>query len=355
MITAGELADRLGAEVEGDPERAIGAIQPPELAGPDDLAYLADERHPPKSLRAGVLLIGRKRARDGLPAEATLLRHPHPHLGFALAIGILHPAPPAPWQGIDASASIDPSARIGEGSVVGPRAVIGPEVEIGRGVRIDAGVVVVARCQIADGVHLHPNITIYPETRIGEGTTIHAGAVIGSDGFGFVPTADGAEKIPHVGGVEIGAQVEIGANTTIDRGVLGDTVIHDGAKIDNLVQIAHNCEIGPGVIIAAQVGIAGSTRVGAQAMLGGQTGVAGHLTIGARARTAGQAGVCSDIAEGLEVMGFPATDVRIARRAYVLIFQLPEFRRRLEELARRIEAALPRDESEDEPKEKQVR
>jgi len=347
LITAGELAERIGAEVEGDPGRRIAALRPPEAAGPGDLAYLADGKRAPSTFGAGVILVGRDRARDGLPESATLLRHPHAHLGFARAIGILHPEPPPPWTGIDPSATVHESARIGEGAIVGPRAVIGPDVVLGRDVRVDAGTVIVARCRIGDGAHLHANVTLYPGTRIGPGSIIHSGAVIGADGFGFVPTPTGAVKIPHIGGVEIGAQVEIGANTTVDRGVLGDTVVQDGAKIDNLCQIAHNCVIGRGTVLAAQVGIAGSAKIGSGVQIGGQVGAAGHITIGDRARIAAQSGVCNDVAEGEEVMGFPATDSRIARRAYVLLFQLPELRRHIEQLARRIEAAIPAEERED--------
>jgi len=347
LITAGELAERLGAEVEGDAHRAIEAIRPPEAAGPRDLAYLADGKRAPAKFRAGVILIGRDRALEGIPDTATLLRHPHAHLGFARAIGILNPEPPPPWSGIDASATVHESAEIGEGAIIGPRAVIGPDVIVGRRARIDAGTVIVARCRIAEGAHLHPNVTLYPGTRIGVGTIIHSGAVIGADGFGFVPTQAGAVKIPHIGGVEIGAHVEIGANTTVDRGVLGDTVIQDGAKIDNLCQIAHNCVIGRGTVLAAQVGIAGSAKIGSSVQIGGQVGAAGHITIGDRARIAAQSGVCNDVAEGEEVMGFPATDSRVARRAYVLLFQLPELRRHIEQLARRIEAAIPAEERED--------
>lgn len=347
MITAGELAERLGAEIEGDPRRSVAAIRPPESAGPQDLAYLADGRRTPATLRAGILLLGRDRTADGLPENATILRHPHPHLAFARAIGLLHPEAPSPWSGVDPTASVHPSAEIAAGAIVGPRAVIGPDVIVASGARIDPGTVVVARSRIGERAHLHSNVTLYPGTRIGPRTIIHSGAVIGADGFGFVPTPQGMEKIPHIGGVEIGADVEIGANTTVDRGVLGDTVIMDGAKIDNLCQIAHNCVIGRGAALAAQVGLAGSTRVGNFAQIGGQVGAAGHLTIGDRARVAAQSGVCNDVGEGEEVMGFPATDVRVARRAYVLLFQLPELRRHIEALARRIEAAIPAEERED--------
>ena len=342
VITAGELSRRLEADISGDPDRTVVAVRPPENAAATDLAYIASDRKVPADLAAGVLLLGVDHPATEIPAECTVLRHENPHLAFARAIGIVHP-PYTPPPGIDPSASIDPTATIGEGCAIAAHVTVGPDVTIGDGVRLDAGVVVVARAEIGAGSHLHSNVTIYPNSRIGNCVVALAGAVIGSDGFGFVPTPTGPVRVPHVGGVVIGDGAEIGANSTIDRGALEDTVIGPLTKIDNLVHIAHNCIVGTASIFAAQVGIAGSTRIGNGVQFGGQSGAGGHLEVGDNCRIAARGGLVGDVPAGSEMMGFPATLAPQARRSFVTFAKLPEFRKQVEELLRKLEANPPRE------------
>jgi UDP-3-O-[3-hydroxymyristoyl] glucosamine N-acyltransferase len=213
---------------------------------------------------------------------------------------------------------------IGEGTRVGERARIHPHVVIGRG------------CEIGAEAVLHPHVTLYDDVTVGARSVVHSGARLGSDGFGFVPERDGLKKVPQVGGCRIGEDVEIGANTTIDRGSIGDTVVGRGTKIDNLVQIGHNCRIGSHVIIVSQVGISGSTRVGDGAVLGGQAGVQGHIEIGAGAKVGGQAGVTASVPAGTTVSGYPARPHREAMRIQAAVFGLPKLVQRLKALEKAV-------------------
>jgi len=342
VTTAGELATKLGGTLRGDPNRQVAAIRPPESAGPTDLAYLADDRPVPREMSARVILIGEKRTVDGLPEDATLLLHPHPHLAFAEAISLLMPIATSPFVGISDAASIDSSSSVGDNVNIAPGVVIGPRVQIGDRVRLDPGVVILSDCVIGDDVELHANVTLYAHCKIGDRSRCLAGAVVGADGFGFVPTDHGSVRVPHVGGVQIGSDVEIGANSTIDRGVLEDTQIYDGTKLDNLCHIAHNCEIGPAAVFAAQVGIAGSSRVGSGVVMGGQSGAAGHLEIGDACRVGARAGVIQSVPRGVEVHGFPAIPAPQARRSFVLMQHLPEFRRQIQVLSSRVEELAKR-------------
>lgn len=208
---------------------------------------------------------------------------------------------------------------IGDGAKVLPNCTIGDDVRIGAGTRI------------------HANVSIYGRTVIGERCIIHSGTVIGADGFGFTVTADGAqEKMPQIGNVVIEDEVEIGANCTIDRATLGSTIIRRGAKLDNLIQVGHNAEIGPHCVVVAQAGIAGSSRVGAHAMIGGQVGIAGHLTVGDRVRVAAQSGIGENIPEGATVQGSPAFAIGPYKRSYVVFRNLPDLQRRVVDLEREL-------------------
>lgn len=341
MITAGDLAERIGATLEGKADTPLHAVRPPESATTDDLAFVADGRAIPEGCTPGAFLVGPARSTDELPEGIPRLVHENPRVGFALAIGALHPEVLHTETGVHPTAAVDPTAKLAEGVRIGPYVVIGPEVHVGRDTTIEAGSVLTARIEVGEDCRLLPNVTIYPRTVLGDRVRVQSGTVIGSDGFGFVPATAGGVKVPHVGGVRIGNDVEVGANCTVDRGVLDDTVLEDGVKLDNLVHIAHNCRLGRSVMIAAQTGIAGTTTIGEGTIVGGQVGMIGHLKIGARCRIAGQSGVTRDWPDDTELLGFPATDAGTARRAYVLLFQLPELRARIEALIRRVERALP--------------
>ena len=345
MITAADLCIKMEGELRGDPSRTVEAVRPPESAGPQDLAYVADDRPIPEDLRAGVLLVGTNRDDVEVPDSITQIRHPNSRLAFARAIEAVYESGPPPFTGVDRTAVIDGSAKIAADVAIGPRAVIGPRVLIGKGSRIGAGTVLTSDIAIGDESVIDPNVTIYPNSILGRGVRVLSGAVIGSDGFGFVPTPKGPVRVPHVGGVRIGDFAEIGANSTIDRGVLDNTEIGAYVKLDNLVHIAHNCTLGPGTLLAAQVGIAGSTKIGSGVIFGGQSGAAGHLQIGDGVRVGAKTGVLSSVDDGQEVLGFPAAPASQVRRQYVAVSQLPEFRRKINDLLQRLNTLLPEEES----------
>ncbi len=293
-MLASELAALLGGSLHG-PDRAFSGLAPLERAGPDQLAFCRGA--PPEGCGAGVLL-----ARS--PAEGrSVVVVEDPKAAFGQAIAHLFPELHAP--GVHPGAFVDPSARLGEGVVVHPGCWVG------------------ARCEIGAGTVLFPNVVLYPDTRMGARCRIHAGAVLGSDGFAYQPGPEGPRKIPHIGGLVIGDDVEIGANSTVDRGMLEDTVIGAGTKLDNLVQVGHNVRLGRAVVIAAQSGIAGSVTIGDGALLGGQSGVVDHVRIGAGARVGAQSGVGKDVAPGEAVLGSPAMPAALARRVFAVLRRLP--------------------------------
>jgi len=245
--------------------------------------------------------------------------------------------PLRPAAGIHATAQVSRSARIGSGASIGAYVVIGDDVAIGADARIDAHVVIYPRVTIGDRFTAHAGAVVRERVTIGDDVKLQSGAVIGGEGFGYLPDEKGAIRaIPQTGTVVLEDGVEIGANTTIDRAAVGATRIRRGAKIDNLVQIGHGCEVGESALLAAQVGLAGSTKIGPGAQLGGQVGAAGHLTIGAGARVAAQSGIPNDVAAGAVVSGYPAVDIRTWRRAVAIWARLPSLLRRLRQLEQRL-------------------
>jgi len=324
-----DLARVLDCELRGD-----GAVEIVDVAAIDDarpatITFLADARAATKlaTTRAAAVILGR----DAPPGELPALLTSHPYLAFIRAIELFHP-PAAVARGTH------PTALMGDGTTLGPGAALGAHVVIGRNVTIGRDAV------------LHPNVTIYDDVRIGDGftahagaivregvtignrVTLHAGVVLGTDGFGFLPLPEGNRKIPHIGTVVIEDDVEIGANTTVDRAALGATVVGRGSKLDNLVMVGHGCRIGPGCLLAGQVGLAGSTVLGARVMLGGQVGSAGHLTIGAGAQVAAQTGLHRDVPAGAQFGGSPAVEVSVWRRVSAALPRLPELVRRVRRL-----------------------
>jgi UDP-3-O-[3-hydroxymyristoyl] glucosamine N-acyltransferase len=258
-----------------------------------------------------------------------------PRRALARVLPALYPER-VPAPGVHPTAVLGDGVAIAASATVGPCAVIGDGCVVGERARIGAQTVLGERCRVGDDAVLHAHVTLYDGASVGDRSVIHSGARIGADGFGFVWEGGGHRKVPQVGGCRVENDVEIGCNTTIDRGSVGDTVIGAGSKIDNLVQIGHNCRIGRHVIIISQVGISGSTRVGDGAVLAGQAGVGGHLEIGAGARVAGQAGVTASVDAGATVSGYPARPHREAMRAQAAVFKLPELMKRLRELERAV-------------------
>jgi UDP-3-O-[3-hydroxymyristoyl] glucosamine N-acyltransferase len=329
-----DLAVRLDCRLEGDGDLEIMGVAGIQDAGPGQLTFLANPKYQSTlaSTRAGAVLL-----RDDSPAApCAMLRTRDPYLAFARAVGLFAPAArPAPGVHplaavsdtalIGDGASIGPFVAVGEGATVGERTVIFPNVTIGTGARIGADCVV------------HSNVSIRERVTIGDRVILQNGVVIGGDGYGFVRRGDGThEKIPQVATVVIEDDVELGANTTIDRPAVGETRVKAGAKIDNLVQVGHGVTIGRNVLMAAQVGIAGSTEIGDDVMFGGQVGVGGHLTIGRGTVAVGQSGITNSVPPASMIAGYPAIDSREWRRSSVIFRRLPELKKRIEELEARI-------------------
>jgi UDP-3-O-[3-hydroxymyristoyl] glucosamine N-acyltransferase len=332
-LTIAEVARIAEGEVEaGDPERTVRGVAPLDEALPHHLSFVAEARYHPyiQASRAGALLVARGAAVE-LPPGMAAIRVDDPRKALARILPALHPdAPAAP--GVHPTAVLGEGAEVAATASVGAYAVLGAGTRVGERARISAHVVVGAGCEIGDDAVLHPHVTLYDGVTVGARSIVHSGARLGSDGFGFVPEGRGLKKVPQVGGCRIEEDVEIGANTTIDRGSIGDTVVGRGTKIDNLVQIGHNCRIGRSVIIVSQVGISGSTRVGDGAVLGGQAGVQGHIEIGAGAKVGGQAGVTASVPAGVTVSGYPARPHREAMRIQAAVFGLPRLVQRLKAL-----------------------
>lgn len=276
-FTLASIVDRLGGELLGGGNVEIRQVATLEKATPDTITFLANERYLAqlKSTRAGAVIVG-DAWRDALATPRIVSANPYVY--FARVSALLNPEIEL-VPGRHSSAVIDPGATIAEGVQIGPGAVIAENAVIARGVRIGAGCYIGAGSSVGEGSRLYPNVTVYHGCTIGNRAIVHSGAVIGADGFGIAMNDGRWLKVPQIGGVRIGDDVEIGANTTIDRGAIEDTVIEDGVKLDNQIQIAHNVHVGAHTAIAACVGIAGSSRVGSHCRIGGASGIAGHLNI----------------------------------------------------------------------------
>ena len=334
-FTLAEIAEHVQGTLQGAPDHRIRGVAPVDQAGPEHLSFVANPRYLPyvQGTRAGVLLVPESlldRVPEGVPTIA--VRDAHEALYRVLPL--LHPAPEEPAE-IHPSAFIADEVELGEDVAVGPFAVIERGARVGEGSRIGAHAVVGAGTVIGRNCVVHAHATLYPRVTLGDRCIVHSGARVGKEGFGFVWLEGGHRKIPQVGGCVLEDDVEVGCNTTIDRGSIGDTVIGAGTKIDNLVQLGHNDRIGRHVMLVSQVGISGSTTVGDGAVLGGQAGVGGHLRIGAGARVGGQAGVTGDVPDGETYSGYPARPHREAMRAQGLIFKLAELFRRVRALEQR--------------------
>ena len=332
----GDIAKALGAELKGDPEVQITGLATLSAAGPGQISFLANPAYGKylADTRASAVILSPSAAQD-CPTNVLLLDNPY--LGYARLSHWFDPAP-VPAPGVHASAVVDPSARIAESASIGPNAVIEAEAEIAENVVIGAGSIVGARCRIGRDTVIRPRVTLAHDVVVGQRCHILSGAVIGSDGFGFANEKGVWHRIAQLGSVVLGDDVEVGANTTIDRGALDDTVIGDGVKLDNLIQIAHNVHIGEHSAMAAMVGIAGSTRIGRHCVFGGASGVAGHLEIADQVHLTGMTLVTGDIREpGVYSSGTSADTNRQWRKNAVRFRQLDVLARRVKELEKKLE------------------
>ncbi len=332
-FTAAEIAKQLGGEVIGDHSLVLTGFAPADRAQAGDLTFAENENYfarADQSAASAILIDG--------PFTSTrklLIRVPNARVAFAKVLPLFFPEPVLqpgihPTAIVAASAQIDPTAN------VGPFCVVGEKVRIGPHCVLQATDHVGANCHLGEETKLFPNVTLYARTEVGSRVRIHSGAVIGADGFGYVLDGGLHRKVPQIGNVIIRDDVEIGANVTIDRGALGPTIIGQGSKIDNLVQIAHNVILGEHCLVVSQAGIAGSTKLGNYVVLGGQVGLAGHLKIGNRVSIAAQSGVMHNIPDGEKWFGYPAQPDRQTKRQMIALQQLPELLKRVAELEKKL-------------------
>ena len=321
QFTAKQIAEFIGGRVEGNEQATVSTFAKIEEATEGAITFLSNPKYTSYiyDTKASIVLVN-----DDLelqhPVESTLIRVPNAYECVAKLMQMYAASLPKK-TGIDPLAFVSKTAEIGKDVYVGPFTYIGEGVKIG------------------DGTRIFPNVTIYDGCQIGQNVTIHAGAVIGADGFGFAPNTEGYEKIPQLGIVIIEDNVEIGANTCIDRSTMGETIIHKGVKLDNLIQVAHNCEIGENTVMSAQVGMAGSTKIGAWCMVGGQAGFSGHIKIADKTFVGAQAGVISNTkGNGEQLIGAPAVNPKMYFKARALDAKLPDMYRQIAQLQRELDA-----------------
>jgi UDP-3-O-[3-hydroxymyristoyl] glucosamine N-acyltransferase len=334
-MRASEIAELLKGKLEGDGSREIRGVAGLETAALDELAYAEGARalETAASSRAGCILV----AEGNSVAGQTTIAVPRPKVAFIRAAQALCPTPPA-VPGIHPTAVIAADARLAAEVSVGPHVVIGSGVVVGAGTRLGAGVFLGDGVQVGAHCVLYPRVTIYPGVTIGDRVILHAGVVVGSDGFGYVFTDGHYQKFPQLGQVIIENDVEIGSNTTVDRGSLGVTVIGEGTKIDNLVQVAHNVRIGRHCVIAAQTGISGSVEIGDYVVMGGQVGIGDHVRIGEKVVIGGQGGILPGkiVRAGSVLWGTPARSLPEFKRIHAQFVRLPELAEKVKELSRRL-------------------
>lgn len=318
-FTASQIAGMIEGRVEGNPDAKVTTFSKIEEGKPGAISFLSNPKytHFIYETKSSVVLVNEDLQLEQ-PVEATLIRVKNAYEAVAKLLQLYEQMRPKK-TGVSPMAFVEPTATIGKDVYIGPFCYIGDGVSIG------------------DGTRIMPNVTIYEGCKIGQRCLLHAGCVVGADGFGFAPSPNGYDKIPQIGIVIIEDDVEIGANTCIDRSTMGATVIHKGVKLDNLVQIAHNCEVGESTVMSAQVGLAGSTKVGQWCMFGGQVGLAGHITIGDRVQLGAQSGVPGSIKDGQTLIGTPPMEPRSYFKSQAIFRRLPEMYKQLNDLQKEIE------------------
>lgn len=334
QFSAAQIAGLIQAKIEGDPQATVQSFGKIEEAVDGQLAFLANPKYEEHLYTTGAsVIIVNESYELKQPVKATLLRVPDAYTAFATLLSFYQKMATQQLSGRQEPVFVSASAKIGEQVFLGAFAYVGNNVRIANNVKIFPQVYIGDNVVIEENTILHPGVRIYNDCKLGKNVIIHAGTVIGSDGFGFAPQADGSfQKVPQIGNVIIEDGVEIGSNATIDRATIGSTIIRAGAKLDNLIQIAHNVEVGNNTVIAAQTGISGSTKIGKNVMIGGQAGIVGHIQIGDGARVNAQSGVSKSIEPKKAVTGSPAFDYTASLRAQAASRNLPELEKRVKEL-----------------------
>ncbi len=337
-FTAQQIASFINGEVIGNKDAEVYTFAKIEEGTPGALSFLANPKYTEYiyTTNSSVVLVNKDFEAKG-DIKATLIKVDNAYESLAKLMTMYEASKPKK-QGISSLASISPTAKVGENCYIAPFAVIGDGCEIGDGCYIHDGVSVGDGAKIGNNCILYAHVTVYHDCRIGNNCILHSGCVIGADGFGFAPTPSGYDKIPQTGIVVIEDNVEIGANTCIDRATMGSTVVHSGVKLDNLIQIAHNDEIGSHTVMASQAGIAGSAKIGEWCMIGGQAGVSGHCKMGDRTIVGAQCGIIGSRKGGETLLGSPAMDAKEYIRASAYLKKLPELDKKVKELMKEIEA-----------------
>lgn len=336
-FTAEQIANVIGGRVEGNKDAKVHTFAKIEEGTEGAISFLSNPKytHYLYNTKSSIVIVNEDLELEK-DVDATLIRVKNAYESIAKLLQIYEASKPKK-TGVAPQAYIAPSAKLGNNCYVGPFAYVGEGAEIGDGCQIYPHTVIGDNVKVGTNCIFYPNTTIYQGCKIGNYVTIHAGSVIGADGFGFAPGADGYDKIPQIGIVVIEDNVEIGANTCVDRSTMGATVIHKGVKLDNLVQVAHNVEIGENTVMSAQVGIAGSTKVGSWCMFGGQVGLAGHITIGDKTFLGAQSGVPGSLKGGEELIGTPPMNPRAYFKSQAIFRRLPDMYKDLNDAKKKIE------------------
>ena len=337
QFTAAQIAAITGGEVDGNPMASVYTVAKIEEGHEGAISFLANPKytHFIYSTQSSIVLVKRDFVAEH-PVQATLIRVDDPYTTVAQLLEMVSKMMEPKHEGIEQPSFISEGVEVTEDSYVGALAYIGKNVKLGKGVKIFPQVYVGDNAKIGNYTILYPGVKIYHNCVVGSNCILHAGVVIGADGFGFAPTDGHYNKIPQIGNVIVEDDVEIGANTTIDRATMGSTVIRRGVKLDNLIQIAHNCEIGANTVMAAQGGVAGSAKVGENCMVGGQVGIAGHIAVGNNVQIGAQSGIPRSIPDGQVLMGYPAVDARQFARQAVNVKNLDALYRRVAQLEKQL-------------------
>ena len=337
-FSAKQIAQFVQGVIEGDENATVNTFAKIEDGKPGAISFLSNPKytHYIYDTESSIVLVD-KSVELEKPTKATLIKVDNAYECVAKLLQLYESMKPKK-TGIDSLAFISPSAKIGENVYIGAFAYIGDNVVIGDGCQIYPNVVICENAKVGNDCLFYPNVTIYHDCHVGNRVTLHAGSVVGSDGFGFAPSENGYDKIPQIGIVTIEDDVEIGANTCIDRSTMGSTFVRKGVKLDNLVQIAHNVEIGENTVMSAQVGIAGSTKVGSWCMFGGQVGLAGHITIGDRTLLGAQSGVPGNLKGNEELIGTPPMPLRQYFKSQAIFRRLPDMYKDLNDLKKEMES-----------------